>query len=77
MSEQTVRLLEEALRLPPAEREELADRLLASLDSPSDDGLAARQLAEVEARIDALERGEMKTVSVKEAFEIALRKSTR
>jgi len=77
MSDQGTRLFEQALLLPPTEREELAGRLLASLDSPSDDELAARQLAEVEARIDALDRGDMKTVSVEEAFAIARRKSTR
>jgi putative addiction module component (TIGR02574 family) len=74
MSEQGTRLFEQALQLPPAEREELAGRLLASLDSASDDELTARHLAECEARIDALDRGAMKTVSVGEAFEIARKK---
>jgi len=75
MSDQTARLLEQALLLPPGERAELVELLQASLDSPSDEEITANHLKEVSARIAAFERGEFKAVSTKEAFEMARRKS--
>ena len=75
MSEQTAHLLEQALRLPPVERAELVELLQSSLDSPSDEEITANHLKEVRARAEALERGEFRTVSTKEAFEMARRKS--
>ena len=68
MSKRGTEVLEDALSLPPAERAELADRLLTSLDAPHDlriDGLWAK---EAEDRLDAYDRGEIKAVSAVEAF---------
>ena len=75
MSEQTARLLEQVLLLPPGERAELVELIQSSLDLPSDEEITADHLREVRARIEAMERGEFKAVSTKEAFEMARRKS--
>jgi putative addiction module component (TIGR02574 family) len=69
MSKNEAQVLEKALALPPDERAELADRLLVSLDTERqrrNDDLWAE---EAENRIDAFERGEIRAVSAKEAFE--------
>jgi putative addiction module component (TIGR02574 family) len=61
-------VLEEALSLPPRERAEIAERILSSLDlatQQENDRLCAQ---EVESRIDAYERGELKTVPADEVF---------
>lgn len=41
MSSRGTQVLKEALSLPPAERAEIAERLLSSLDPPSQEGLEA------------------------------------
>jgi len=71
MSKKGAQVLEEALSLPPLERAELADRLLTSLDSSPDHKLDALWAEEAEDRLDAFERGEIKAVSAKEAFDRA------
>lgn len=67
MSDQGVRLLEEALALPVDERADLVERLLSSLD-PAEPGIEKRWAEEVEDRLDALKRGELKTISAEEFF---------
>ena len=67
MSDHSVRLLEEALALPANERADLVERLLSSLD-PAEPEIEKRWAQEVEDRIEALERGELKTISVEEFF---------
>jgi putative addiction module component (TIGR02574 family) len=69
MSKRSTEVLEEALLLPPLERAELADRLLSSLDSPSGRSIDELWALEAEDRIDAFERGEIKAVSSREAFQ--------
>jgi len=69
MSKRGAQVLEEALSLPPAERAELADRLLSSLDASAVSRIDAQWAVEAEDRIDAFERGEIKTVSASEAFD--------
>jgi len=66
--DQDSRLIEEALALTVEERTDLVERLLSSLDPPEPqiEKLWAR---EVEDRIAAFDRGEIKTVSSKEFFE--------
>jgi Putative addiction module component len=60
MSKKGAEILEMALSLPAAERAELADHLLSSLDAV----LANEKLwaKESEDRLDAYERGEIKAV---------------
>ena len=67
MSERTSQILNDALRLAPADRAVLAERLLQSLDRPDSeiDKLWAR---EAEARIAAYDAGEMPAYSAEEVF---------
>ncbi len=69
MSKRGAQVLEEALSLPPVERAELADRLLASLDSSPERKIDELWAQEAEGRLDAFERGEIKAVSLKEALD--------
>jgi putative addiction module component (TIGR02574 family) len=68
MSRKGTQVLEEALSLPPSERAEVAEQLLASLDSPPDRRIAELWGQEAEDRLDAFERGEIKSVSAREVF---------
>ncbi len=68
MSKKGTEVLEEALSLPPAERAEVIDRLLASLDSSPERRIDELWGREAEERLDAYERGEIKTVSAREVF---------
>jgi putative addiction module component (TIGR02574 family) len=63
------RIAEEALRLSPEERADLADRLIQSLDSAEQEeiGRALGELAE--ARIDAFEASGAKAIPIEEVFE--------
>jgi putative addiction module component (TIGR02574 family) len=69
MSKRGTEVLEEALSLPPAERAELAERLLTSLCAAPDSRIDKLWAQEAEDRLDAFERGEIKAVSAKEAFD--------
>jgi hypothetical protein len=70
MSKNEAQVLEKALALPPDERAELADRLLISLDTERQRGNDGLWAEEAEDRIDAFERGEIRAVSAKVAFEM-------
>jgi putative addiction module component (TIGR02574 family) len=67
MSIEAKKVLEQALHLSQQERAVVAEGLLSSLDRPD---LTIDELwaEEVEARIDAAERGEMEMVSEQEVF---------
>ena len=67
MSDHALRLLEEALALPVNERADFVDRLLSSLD-PSEPEIEKLWAKEAEERIDALERGQLRTISAEEFF---------
>jgi putative addiction module component (TIGR02574 family) len=67
MSDHGLRLLKEALALPANERADLVERLLSSLE-PAEPEIEKRWAKEVEDRIDAFERGELKTISAEEFF---------
>lgn len=69
MSSRGTQVLKEALSLPPAERAEIAERLLSSLDPPSQEGIDALWGKEAEERLDAFDRGEIKAIPAKEVFE--------
>lgn len=53
-------MLAEALQLPPEERADVAKRLIASLDGPADEDVEAAWLAEVERRLQDVDRGTAK-----------------
>ena len=67
MSTTADKILYDALNLSPAERAALVEELLSSLDKPEPeiDELWAK---EAEARIDAAERGEVKSVPASQVF---------
>ncbi len=69
MSSRGTQVLKEALSLPPAERAEIADRLLSSIDPPSQEGIDVLWGKEAEERLDAFDRGEIKAISAKQVFE--------
>ena len=50
-------VLEQALQLPPEERADVAKLLIASLDEPGDEDVEAAWLAEVERRLQDVDRG--------------------
>lgn len=62
-------VLEKALELPPMERAELVENLLASFEFPSRKDKDALWAKEVESRIDAFERGEIAAIPAKDVFE--------
>lgn len=62
-------VLEEALSLPPAERAEIAERLLSSLDPPTQAALDSLWAEEAEDRIDAFESGEIRAIPVSRVFQ--------
>ena len=59
-------LHEAALGLPPDERAELAQKLVLSLDEPSEEELAETWLAEAEQRARELNRGDVCPASAEE-----------
>ncbi|MFQ5641651.1 MAG: addiction module protein [bacterium] len=69
MSENTEKILADALELPPIERAELIEQLLSSFEFPSRKSIDALWAEEVEDRIDAYERGELTATPAKEVFD--------
>jgi len=63
------RILESALALSPVERAELVEELLSSFDFPARADVDALWAREAEDRIDAYEKGELKTRPASEAIE--------
>lgn len=69
MTAQSQEVLREALDLPPIERAELVEQILASFDFPARKEIDALWAKEVEDRIDAYERGDIGTVPAKDVFD--------
>lgn len=69
MSDRGNEILQDALSLPPTERAEVAERLLSSLDTPDRQRVNELWAAEAEDRLDAYERGEIKTIPAKQVFD--------
>ena len=67
MIAETEQLLRNALGLPPIERANLVDHLLSSLDQP-DEQIDDLWRQEVERRIAAYRKGEMRSVSLNEVL---------
>lgn len=76
MSERGKQILEEALTLPPEERLRVADLLLSSVDSADQQKIDSLWAAEAEDRLDALERGEIQTITEQNVFD-EFRKQSR
>jgi putative addiction module component (TIGR02574 family) len=68
MSTRTTEILQEILSLPPEDRAELADDILASLE-PTDPAIMTLWAAEAEDRLAAYERGEIEAVSADTVFD--------
>lgn len=60
-------------QLPPEERERLVDALLESLNEPAAAELDAAWSAEIERRLAAYDRGEVKALSAEEVLAKARR----
>ena len=56
------------MALPPEDRAEILERLLASFQSPPDPELDELWAREAEDRLDAYDRGEMGAVPAEEVF---------
>lgn len=62
------KILKQALTLKPAQKAELIDKLLSSLDQP-DREIDELWAKEAESRIDAYERGKIKAVALEKVLE--------
>ena len=67
MSASAKTVLQEALRLPPADRAALVEGLIGSLDQP-DPAMDALWLKEAEARMEAYRAGELGAVDAEKVF---------
>jgi putative addiction module component (TIGR02574 family) len=72
MTAKTKRLLDEALQLPPAEREAMAGRLFDSLE-PDDPEAETAWQAEIERRIAEMDQGTAKPITWAEARQMIFR----
>ena len=61
-------ILKDALNLRPAEKADLIDKLLSSLDNPNKE-IDALWAKEAEARIEAYDQGKIKALTLKEVLE--------
>lgn len=66
MSGSSEQILKEALALPPQERVELVERLLATFQAPPDPYIDELWACEAEDRLDAYDRGELNAVPAEE-----------
>ena len=67
MGREATELLKKALSLPVAERAELAGSLIESLENTEDEAVAAAWDEEVARRMEQLDSGKIKPVSLEEA----------
>ena len=68
MSPQNRQIFSTALRLRPIERAELIEKLFSSFEFPSRKQIDALWAREVENRLDAFEKGKIKTIPTREVF---------
>ena len=68
MIRNSAKIVSDALSLPPRSRAKLAERLLESLEDPKQKEIDRLWADEVEDRIDAYERGELKAIPGQEVF---------
>ena len=67
MSREATDLLKKALTLPVSERADLAGSLIESLDDAEDESVAAAWDEEVARRMEEVDSGKVKPVSLEEA----------
>jgi len=77
MSTNRAQLLQDALALPPQERAQLVDEILASFVAQPDQTTLEKWGEEAESRLDAIERGELATIPADEVFENLKRRRTQ
>lgn len=70
MMPQSKQILREALGLPPTDRAELVEQILASFEFPARQDIDAAWSKEAEDRIDAYERGEIGSLSANKSFKV-------
>jgi len=68
MTTQTEQILDNVLKLPAFERAQVVDRILSSFDFPLREEIDAAWAMEVEDRIDAFDRGEIKSKPMADVF---------
>jgi len=68
MIRNSAKVVSDALSLSPRSRAKLAEQLLESLDDPKQKEIDRLWADEVEDRIDAYERGELKSIPGEEVF---------
>jgi putative addiction module component (TIGR02574 family) len=68
MTPQSEQILREALDLPPIDRAELVEQILASFEFPARTDIDAAWGQEAEDRLDAFERGDIRSSSASEVF---------
>lgn len=68
MTPQGQQVLREALGLPPIDRAELVEQILASFEFPARQDIDAAWAQESEDRIDAYERGEIDSSPANKVF---------
>ena len=69
MSAQSQQVLTKALHLPPVERAELVEELLASFEFPSRQKIDSLWAKEVEERLNAHEQGKIKATPTSRVFD--------
>jgi putative addiction module component (TIGR02574 family) len=67
MSDDAIEILKKALTLPVAERADLAGSLIESLDEAQDGGVEAAWETEIIRRMQDLDSGKVKPISLEEA----------
>ncbi|MCX5644736.1 MAG: addiction module protein [Phycisphaerae bacterium] len=68
MTPQSEQVLREALDLPPTDRAELVEQILASFEFPARKDIDAAWAREAEDRLDALEQGKIGVSPASEVF---------
>ncbi len=68
MIRNSTKVISQALSLPPRSRAKLAEKLLESLDDPKQREIDLLWATEVEDRIDAYEKGDLKAIPGREVF---------
>lgn len=70
MTPQSQQILHEALGLPPTDRAELVEQILASFEFPARQDIDAAWAQEAEERIDAYGRGEIGSFPANKVFKV-------